>query len=110
MQKSEADRVEEHAPQAHRRAGPPVEGEVAVPRISNDRMADGSQMAADLVGPPRLDVQLEKRGLCAARELAEVGDGLLQVHAADLLARERLLVLGKAHVDRPPVLLEPSLR
>ena len=101
--------MQEHAPQAQRGPRAAVEGKVAVFRISHDRVADGGEMAADLVGAPRFDAQLQKGGLVAAGDLRIVGDRLLQIHAPHLLARERLLVLGKADLDGAAFLLEASL-
>src|SRR5882757_6204599 len=68
----EAARMEEHPLEAHRGPRPAVEDEVAIFRIPHDRVADGGEVAADLVGAPGLDAYLEERRFVPAGELREV--------------------------------------
>src|SRR5207253_6410199 len=110
MRQPEPGRMQEHAPRAPGRARPPVEGKIAVLRVTDDRMSDRRQMAPDLVGAASLDRQLEEGSLGAARDLRPVSDGFLEVHAALLLAGLGLLVLGEAQVHRAAVALESALR
>src|SRR6266542_4464157 len=67
MHESEPRGVQPHPPA-------PISG---MKRITQDRMADGSELDADLVPPPGAEPELERGGAGAAGQHAVVRDGLL---------------------------------
>src|SRR2546421_10197587 len=98
--------MQEHPAKAPLPLGGAIERKIAVFSVSNDRMADRVEMAADLVRAAGLDVQLEQRRLGPPRQPPPVGARFLHVDAALLFVGEGLLMFRQTKVDAAGLLLE----
>src|SRR5947209_4963416 len=94
MDEAQLASVKEHPLEAQRRrllapGERPIEGEIAVFRIADDRMSRVGEMDADLMRPPGLDRHVEE---------AEAGEATDRPHQADRAPASLVVGVDRAHV------------